>query len=60
MTWQDWAVGVIVLLCVAVVARRVVCFFRSARDNNNPCANCATGCELKRMRDKMKKKSEKS
>ncbi|NDV59100.1 hypothetical protein D0T85_13410 [Bacteroides sp. 519] len=48
MMWQEWIVGIVVLLCVIEVTRRVIVFFRSAK-NNNPCANCTSGCDLKQL-----------
>lgn len=51
MTWQEIIVGIIVLICLIEVTRRTIRFFRTARDNDNPCASCSTGCDLKRMFD---------
>lgn len=51
MTWQEIVVGIIVLACLVEVVRRMIRFFRSAKNNENPCVNCATGCDLKRMLD---------
>lgn len=28
-----------------------LCFFRRTKENGNPCANCVTGCDLKRLMD---------
>lgn len=51
MSWQDWVVAVIILLCVIELFRRVLRFFRPSKENESPCSNCPTGCELKRMMD---------
>lgn len=51
MTWQEIIVGIIVLLCAIEIVRRIIRFFRSTKDSKNPCANCTTGCDLKRMLD---------
>lgn len=51
MTTQEWIVALIVLLCLVEVGRRIIRFFRSTKRKQNPCANCTTGCDLKRMFD---------
>lgn len=56
MTIQEWIVALIVLLCVIEVGRRILRFFRSAKNNANPCANCAGGCDMKRMFDEKQQK----
>lgn len=55
MSVQDWIVILIVLFCVAVAGRWIVRFFRSVKNNENPCANCATGCDLKRALEEKQK-----
>ncbi|WP_300704549.1 hypothetical protein [Bacteroides sp.] len=50
--WQEWVVGLLLLLCAVRIGQNVYTFFRRAKDKNNPCANCATGCELKQLYDK--------
>ena len=63
--WQDWVVGVLVVLCIARVIYGIFRFFRRTRENQNPCDSCVSGCELKDMMDKkrgecdVKKKSTK-
>ena len=63
--WQDWVVGVLVVLCIARVIYGIFRFFRRTRENQNPCDSCVSGCELKDMIDKkrgecdVKKKSKK-
>ena len=63
--WQDWVVGVLVVLCIARVIYGIFRFFRRTRENQNPCDSCVSGCELKDMIDKkrgecdVKKKSTK-
>ncbi|WP_321332694.1 hypothetical protein [uncultured Bacteroides sp.] len=56
MNWQNWVVIILVILCFGEVSRRIYLFFRRAEDNDNPCANCASGCELKDMMEKKQKK----
>lgn len=51
MNWQSIIVGIIVLFCLFEIIRRTLKFFRSAKANDNPCASCASGCDLKRMFD---------
>jgi hypothetical protein len=51
MTIQDWIVALIVLLCAIEIGRRIVRFFRPAKNDDNPCANCVSGCDLKRLSD---------
>ena len=50
--WQDWVVGVLVVLCIARVIYGIFRFFRRTRENQNPCDSCVSGCELKDMMDK--------
>ena len=63
--WQDWVVGVLVVLCIARVIYGIFRFFRRTRENQNPCDSCVSGCEIKDMMDKkrgecdVKKKSTK-
>ena len=64
--WQDWVVGVLVVLCIARVIYGIFRFFRRTRENQNPSDSCVSGCELKDMMDKkrgecdVKKKSQRS
>ena len=50
--WQNWAVALILLLCIVRIGQRVYAFFMKVRENRNPCENCATGCELKQLYEK--------
>ena len=45
--WQEWVVGVLVVLCIARVVYGIFLFFRRTRENQNPCDSCVSGCELK-------------
>ena len=45
--WQNWAVALILLLCIVRIGQSIYSFFRGVKEKRNPCANCATGCELK-------------
>lgn len=50
--WQNWAVGVLVALCIARVVYGMVLFFRRTQESRNPCDSCVSGCELKDMMGK--------
>ena len=50
--WQEWVVGVLVVLCIARVVYGIFLFFRRTRENQNPCDSCVSGCELKDMMEK--------
>lgn len=50
--WQNWAVALILLLCVVRIGRGIYVFFRGIKEKRNPCENCATGCELKQLYEK--------
>lgn len=45
--WQNWAVALILLLCIVRIGQSIYSFFRGVKEKRNPCANCATGCELR-------------
>ena len=47
--WQNWAVALILLLCIVRIGQSIYSFFRGVKEKRNPCANCATGCELKNL-----------
>ena len=46
MNWQEWVVGLLIVLCVARILYGIYLFFRRVKENDNPCASCASGCEL--------------
>lgn len=50
--WQEWAVGILVVLCMARLIYGIFLFFRRTKENSNPCSTCVTGCELKDMMEK--------
>ena len=54
MSWQEWVVAVLVVLCVLRLIYSVRLFFRRAKSDDNPCANCASGCKLKELMEKRK------
>lgn len=56
LTFQEWIVAVIVFICVILVVNRIIHFFRSAKNNENPCAGCVNGCDLKKMLDEKQQK----
>ena len=53
--WQEWVVGVLVVLCIARVVYGIFLFFRRTRENQNPCDSCVSGCELKDMMEKKRR-----
>ena len=52
INWQQWAVAVLLLLCIIRIGWKTYTFFRQTKGNGNPCANCVTGCDLKQLMDK--------
>ena len=40
INWQEWVVGVLVVLCIARIIYGVFLFFRHTRENKNPCDSC--------------------
>lgn len=50
--WQEWVVGVLVVLCAFRIIYSVFVFFRRTKENKNPCATCVSGCDLKDMMEK--------
>ena len=52
MNWQEWVVGLLIILCVARILYGIYVFFHRVKENDNPCASCASGCELKNLYDK--------
>lgn len=50
--WQEWAVGVLVFLCIVRIVRSVILFFRRTEKKENPCDSCVSGCELKNIKKK--------
>jgi len=54
MSLQELIVSAIVFFCVFYVGNRIVLFFRNSNNNENPCANCTSGCELRDMMEKKK------
>lgn len=50
--WQNWVVGLLLVLCAFRIGQRIYVFFRDVKEKRNPCKNCATGCELKNLYDK--------
>ncbi|MEY8684941.1 hypothetical protein AB9N12_01950 [Bacteroides sp. AN502(2024)] len=53
--WQDWVVGVLVVLCMARVIYGIFLFSRRTRENQNPCDSCGSVCELKILMDKKRR-----
>ncbi len=55
MTLQDVIVYIIVACCFFWVIRRTLFWWRRAEKNDNPCASCVSGCDLKRMMDEKRR-----
>lgn len=53
MSLQEIIVIAIVFFCVNYVGIRLLKYFRSIKNNDNPCTNCS-GCDLRRMMDQKK------
>ena len=53
INWQEWVVGVLVVLCIARIIYGIFLFFRRTRENKNPCDSCVSGCELKKYKEKL-------
>lgn len=51
INWQQWVVAILLLLCVVRIGWSIYVFFRRVKEKNNPCENCVTGCDLKRLMD---------
>lgn len=45
--WQDWAVIIILILCVVWIANKTYKLIIRTKRNESPCSSCATGCALK-------------
>lgn len=58
--WQEWVVALLVAICVVRISYTVRVFFNRAKKNDNPCASCASGCELKNQLDRKKLKCNES
>lgn len=52
MNWQEWVVGLLVVLCLCRILYGFYRFFRRTKANDNPCSSCVSGCELKEMMEK--------
>lgn len=40
--WQEWVVGVLVVLCIVRLVYGIYTFFRRTRDSGNPCDSCVS------------------
>lgn len=58
--WQEWVVALLIVACVARVVLGIRSFFYRARKKENPCASCASGCELKNQFDKKRQECKES
>lgn len=47
--WQEWVVGILIVLCLSRMVYGLFVFFRRTKENKNPCDACVSGCELKDM-----------
>lgn len=50
--WQEWIVTLLIAICIIRLIYGICHFFRCTKNNENPCASCASGCELKRQFEK--------
>lgn len=41
--WQEWVVGVLIVLCIVRVIYGIYIFFRRTRESANPCDSCVSG-----------------
>ena len=53
--WQEWAVALLLLLCIVRIGLNVRNFFRKANGKKSPCSSCPTGCDLKRQCEQKEK-----
>lgn len=53
-TWQEWVVGLILVICAIQIVRIIYAFVKGAKKGDNPCANCASGCDLKHLYEEKK------
>lgn len=51
---QEIIVIAVVCFCLSFVGRRLFLFFKGTASGKNPCANCASGCELRRILEEKK------
>lgn len=56
INWQHWTVAILLFLCFVWIGRKFYLFFYRIKDKDNPCENCATGCELKQLMDEKRLK----
>lgn len=54
--WQQWVVIGLLLLCLARIGWGIYVFFRRARNKENPCDSCVSGCDLKHLMDEKREK----
>lgn len=60
MNLQDILVIVIVIVCILYAGIRMTKYFRSVRKGDNPCENCVSGCDLRRMMNEKQKECSKN
>lgn len=54
MNWQEWIVGILIVLCIARFFYSIFLFFRRVQEKDNTCKSCISGCELKNQLDRKK------
>lgn len=54
INWQECIVAISVGICVLWIMHNIYLFFHRIKKKQNPCDNCVSGCELKKMMDKKK------
>ena len=52
MTWQEFAVATLLLICLVRISIGIYKFYQKIKEKDNPCANCVSDCEIKRLYNK--------
>lgn len=50
--WQEWAVALVVGVCIGIVLYKMYLFFGNIKAKNNPCEHCTEDCALKKQKKK--------
>jgi uncharacterized membrane-anchored protein YhcB (DUF1043 family) len=52
--WQEWAVALVVGVCIGIVLYKMYLFFGNFKAKNNPCEHCTEDCALKKEKKNAK------
>ena len=52
MTLQEFVVATLLLICLVRISIGIYRFYQKIKEKENPCANCVSDCEIKRLYDK--------